>query len=44
MDKRGAAGGVTVTGNTFIVRKESDIAAIGRAINDDARRREWARL
>ena len=37
-------GGVTVTGNTFIVRKESDIAAIGRAINDDARRREWARL
>ena len=36
--------GVTVTGNTFIVRKESDIAAIGRAINDDARRREWARL
>ena len=44
MDKRGAVGGVTVTGNTFIVRKESDIAAIGRAINDDARRREWARL
>ena len=37
-------GGVTVTGNTFIVRKESDIAAIGRAINDDARRREWSRL
>ena len=37
-------GGVTVTGNTFIVRKESDIQAIGRAINDDARRREWARL
>ena len=36
--------GVVVTGNTFIVRKESDIAAIGRAINDDARRREWARL
>lgn len=36
--------GVTVTGNTFIVRKESDIQAIGRAINDDARRREWARL
>lgn len=44
MDKRGAVGGVTVTGNTFVVRKESDIAAIGRAINDDARRREWARL
>ena len=44
MDKRGAVGGVTVTGNTFIVRKESDIQAIGRAINDDARRREWARL
>ena len=36
--------GVVVTGNTFVVRKESDIAAIGRAINDDARRREWARL
>ena len=40
----GAEHNVTVTGNTFIVRKESDIAAIGRAINDDARRREWARL
>ena len=37
-------GGVIVTGNTFIVRQESDIAAIGRAINDDARRREWSRL
>ena len=42
MGKQGS--GVTVTGNTFIVRKESDIQAIGRAINDDARRREWARL
>lgn len=44
MDKRGAVGGVVVTGNTFIVRKESDITAIGRAINDDARRRERSRL
>lgn len=44
MDKRGGVGGVTVTGNTFIVRQESDIQAIGRAINDDARRRGWSRL
>jgi len=40
----GAEGGVTVTGNTFIVRRESDIAAIGRAINQDAERRRRAKL
>lgn len=47
MGKRGdydRNGGVIVTGNTFIVRQESDITAIGRAINDEARRREWSRL
>ena len=46
MDKGGRrdANGVVVTGNTFIVRRESDIPAIGRAINDEARRREWSRL
>lgn len=39
-----AAAGVVVTGNTFIVRKESDIPAIGRAINTDAERRRRAKL
>ena len=38
------AGGVVVTGNTFVVRKDSDIQAIGRAINQDAERRRRARL
>ena len=37
-------GGVVVTGNTFVVRKDSDIAAIGRAINQDAERRRRAKL
>ena len=37
-------GGVTVTGNTFVVRKESDIPAIGRAINQQAERERRARL
>lgn len=36
--------GVTITGCTFIVRKESDIDAIGRAINRDAQRQQRARL
>jgi len=40
----GGGGGVTVTGNTFVVRKESDIDAIGRAINRDAERLRRARL
>lgn len=39
-----SAGGVTVTGNTFIVRKDSDIPAIGRAINRDAERQRRAQL
>ena len=38
------AGGVVVTGNTFVVRKDSDIQAIGRAINQDAERRRRAKL
>ena len=37
-------GGVIVTGNTFIVRKESDIDAIGRAINRKADRQRRAAL
>ena len=37
-------GGVIVTGNTFIVRKESDIDAIGRAINRQADRQRRAAL
>ena len=40
----GGGGGVTVTGNTFVVRKDSDIDAIGRAINRDAERLRRARL
>ena len=43
-DKMQPAAGVLVTGNTFIVRKESDIPAIGRAINAEAKRKEWAKL
>lgn len=43
-NKMQPASGVVVTGNTFIVRKESDIPAIGRAINAEAKRREWAKL
>lgn len=39
-----APGGVTVTGNTFVVRKDSDIPAIGRAINLDAERKRRAKL
>lgn len=37
-------GGVTITGNTFVVRKDSDIQAIGRAINQEAERRRRAKL
>lgn len=37
-------GGVVVTGNTFVVRNDSDIAAIGRAINADAERKRKAKL
>lgn len=37
-------GGVTVTGNTFIVRRESDIPAIGRAINQQAERQRRSKL
>lgn len=37
-------GGVTVTGNTFIVRSDRDISAIGRAINDEAERVRRSRL
>lgn len=37
-------GGVTITGNTFVVRRDSDIAAIGRAINQEAERRRRAML
>ena len=36
--------GVVVTGNTFIVRKESDIRAIGIAINRQAERERGAKL
>ena len=36
--------GVTITGNTFIVRKESDIRAIGIEINRQAERERQARL
>jgi len=39
-----AGAGVVVTGNTFVVRKESDIPAIGRAINQEAERRRRAKL
>lgn len=37
-------GGVTVTGNTFVVRRESDIPAIGRAINQQAERQRRSKL
>ncbi len=37
-------GGVTITGNTFVVRRDSDIAAIGRAINQEAERQRRAKL
>lgn len=40
----GRDGGVTITGNTFIVRRESDIDAIGRAINQQAERQRRAKL
>lgn len=39
-----SGGGVTITGNTFVVRRDSDIAAIGRAINQEAERRRRAML
>lgn len=39
-----SAGGVTITGNTFIVRNDSDIAAIGRAISQEAERQRRAKL
>ena len=37
-------GGVTITGNTFIVRNDRDISAIGRAINEEAERVRRSRL
>ena len=37
-------GGVTVTGNTFVVRKDSDIRAVAIAINQQAERERGARL
>ena len=37
-------GNVTITGNTFVVRRDSDIAAIGRAINQEAERQRRAKL
>lgn len=37
-------GGVTITGNTFVVRRDSDIEAIGRAINQQAERQRRGRL
>lgn len=37
-------GGVTITGNTFIVRNDSDITAIGRAINQETERKRRAKL
>lgn len=37
-------GGVTVTGNTFVVRRDSDIPAIGRAISQEAERRRRSKL
>ena len=43
-NKMQPASGVVVTGNTFVVRKESDIPAIGRAINQEAERRRRAKL
>lgn len=39
-----SGGGVTVTGNTFIVRRDSDITAIGRAINQQAERQRRGKL
>ncbi len=36
--------GVTITGNTFIVRNDRDISAIGRAINEEAERVRRSRL
>jgi len=38
------AGGVVVTGNTFNVRKDSDIRAIAMAINQQAERERGSRL
>ena len=43
-NKMQPASGVVVTGNTFVVRRESDIPAIGRAINQEAERRRRAKL
>ena len=40
--REGAEGGVVVTGNTFVVRKESDIKAIAAEINRQAMRERWA--
>ena len=37
-------GGVTITGNTFVVRRDSDIAAIGRAVSQETERRRRAQL
>ena len=40
----GVQGGVVVTGNTFVVRRDSDIRAIAIAINQQAERERGARL
>jgi hypothetical protein len=40
----GVQGGVVVTGNTFLVRRDSDIRAIAIAINQQAERERGARL
>ena len=40
--REGAGGGVTITGNTFIVRKESDIKSIATELNRQVRRERWA--
>jgi hypothetical protein len=40
----GDGGGVTVTGNTFVVRSDRDIASIAREINRQADRQRRAAL
>lgn len=41
-DQYGGGGGVVVTGNTFVVRKDSDIDAIAEALDRRIRRERWA--
>lgn len=43
-NRMGGISGVTVTGNTFVVRNDRDIPAIARAINRDAERQRRAAL